>query len=105
MTRLLTPFVSSAEQGHSQLTEALANQDRQLASEAAHKLAPKIRSIGLENLAADFSRIDKQSEVLIQNGEWESVMERSLLQLKAVIAAVKEDLEGIGESGNREIGK
>ncbi len=92
---LLEPFVRSATDNRHMLQQALDSNNRQLASEAAHKLAPKIRSIGLANLAETFAHIDKQHEVLHQNGEWTLLVRNSLLQLDAVIQAVNADLESL----------
>lgn len=92
MKRLLETFLSSAGSNAELLEQALQQQDYSLASEAAHKLTPQARHLGLESLSQDFKLIDKEHEKLVKEGRWESVTESAILRIKAVIEAVKVDV-------------
>lgn len=93
MKRLLETFLSSAGSNADLLEQALSQNDPSLASEAAHKLTPQARHLGLESLSQDFKLIDKQYEELLEEGRWESLIESAVLRIKAVIEAVKVDVE------------
>lgn len=93
MHRLLDTFLSSAGSNCELLESALAAKDSGQASEAAHKLTPQARHFGLEELSQNLKRIDKQAEVLKEAGEWESLISEVLPQMRAVIQAVKADIQ------------
>lgn len=92
MKRLLETFLSSAGSNAELLEQALNQKDPSLASEAAHKLTPQTRHLGLESLSQDFKLIDKQFDELLETGRWDTIIESALVRIKAVIEAVKLDV-------------
>lgn len=92
MKRLLETFLSSAGSNAELMEQALNQKDPSLASEAAHKLTPQARHLGLESLSQDFKLIDKEYEELLEEGRWAPIIESALLRIKAVIEAVKVDV-------------
>lgn len=95
MKRLLETFLSSSASHADSLRQALPLQDYAQASEAAHKLTPQVRHLGLEALSQNFKRIDKEHNALVEEGQWQAIIESSLLQLDAVVEAVTKDLESL----------